>query len=124
MKRPLITVGVFISMISAAYCSASNISSNIISKQISEASAAKQSSFDYFVSIFNAIRDIIVEHLNCDENDVIMDADLYWDLGADSLHILDICDECEDTFDILFEDSDIEKIETVADLYNLVMFYL
>lgn len=53
-----------------------------------------------------------------------MDADLYWDLGADSLHILDICDECEDTFDILFEDSDIEKIETVADLYNLVMFYL
>lgn len=50
MKRPLITVGVFISMISAAYCSATNISSNIISKQISEASAAKQSSFDYFVS--------------------------------------------------------------------------
>ena len=54
---------------------------------------------------FEKLRDIIVEVLNVDENEVTMESTIIDDLGADSL----------DEFDIEIPNEEAEKIVTVGD---------
>ncbi|WP_455720773.1 acyl carrier protein [Agathobacter sp.] len=64
---------------------------------------------------FEKIRDIIVEVLNVDENEVTMDSTFIDDLGADSLDVFQIIMGLEEEFDIEIPNEAAEKIVTVGD---------
>ena len=62
---------------------------------------------------FEQVRDIIVETLGCDAEQVTMDASLADDLGADSLASVELVMALEEEFDIEIPDEEAEKITTV-----------
>lgn len=64
---------------------------------------------------FEKLRDIIVEVLNVDENEVTMEATFIDDLGADSLDVFQIIMGIEEEFDIEIPNEEAEKIVTVGD---------
>ena len=64
---------------------------------------------------FEKIREIIVDVLNVNEEDVHMETTFVDDLGADSLDIFQIIMGIEEAFDIEIENEDAEKITTVGD---------
>ena len=64
---------------------------------------------------FVKLRDIIVEVLNVDENEVTMESTFIDDLGADSLDVFQIIMGIEEEFDIEIPNEEAEKIVTVGD---------
>ena len=64
---------------------------------------------------FEKLRDIIVEVLNVDENEVNMESTFIDDLGADSLDVFQIIMGIEEEFDIEIPNEEAEKIVTVGD---------
>ena len=64
---------------------------------------------------FEKLRDIIVEVLNVDENEVTMESTFIDDLGADSLDVFQIIMGIEEEFDIEIPKEEAEKIVTVGD---------
>ena len=69
------------------------------------------------------IRSIIASKLSIDENEITPEKSLVNDLGADSLDVVELSMDLEREFNLKFEDSDTEKIQTVADLYALIEGY-
>ena len=70
------------------------------------------------------IRSIIASKLGIDESEITPEKSLVNDLGADSLDVVELSMELEREFNLKFEDSDTEKIQTVTDLYNLIEGYV
>lgn len=70
--------------------------------------------------VLDKMKDILVEQLECDPEDITMESLLIDDLGADSLDAIDIVMSVEDTFKIEVPDEIIEKIETVGDIVNYI----
>ena len=64
---------------------------------------------------FEKLREIIVEVLNVDEEDIKMETTFVDDLGADSLDVFQIIMGIEEAFDVEIENEDAEKIVTVGD---------
>ena len=64
---------------------------------------------------FEKLKQIIVEVLNVDENEITMDTTFIDDLGADSLDVFQIIMGLEVEFDIEIPNEQAEKIVTVAD---------
>ena len=64
---------------------------------------------------FEKLRDIIVEVLNVDENEVTMESTFIDDLCADSLDVFQIIMGIEEEFDIEIPNEEAEKIVTVGD---------
>ncbi len=71
-------------------------------------------------SIFDRIKDIIVEQLGVDEEDVTPEASFIDDLGADSLDIVELIMALEEEFDMEIPDEDAEKIVTVGDAIEYI----
>ena len=59
------------------------------------------------------VKEIIVEQLGVEENDVVPTAKFIEDLGADSLDTVELVMAFEEAFDIEIPDEDAEKITTV-----------
>ena len=70
--------------------------------------------------VLDKMKDILVEQLECDPEDITMESLLVDDLGADSLGAIDIVMSVEDTFKVEVPDEIIEKIETVGDIVNYI----
>ena len=64
--------------------------------------------------MFEKIKDILVEQLGVDEEDVTMEASFIDDLGADSLDIVELIMAMEEEFDIEISEEDAENISTVG----------
>ena len=64
---------------------------------------------------FEKLKQIIVEVLNVDEDEITMDTTFIDDLGADSLDVFQIIMGLEEEFDIEIPNEQAEKIVTVAD---------
>ena len=64
---------------------------------------------------FEKLKEIIVDVLGCNEDEITMDTTFVDDLGADSLDIFQIIMGIEDAFDIEIENEDAEKISKVGD---------
>lgn len=64
---------------------------------------------------FEKLKDIIVDVMGCNLDEITMDTTFVDDLGADSLDIFQIIMGIEDAFDIEIENEDAEKIATVGD---------
>jgi acyl carrier protein len=70
--------------------------------------------------IFDKVKDVIVDQLNVDEEDVTEDATFVDDLGADSLDIVELVMALEETFGISIPDEDAESIKSVGDAVSYI----
>ena len=66
-------------------------------------------------NIEQKVKDIIVDKLSVDANEVTPNAEFSKDLGADSLDTVELIMEFEKAFDIQIPDEVAEKITTVGD---------
>jgi len=64
---------------------------------------------------FDKVKEIIVEQLDVQADQVTEDASFIEDLGADSLDTVELVMALEENFDIEIPDEDAEKIKTVRD---------
>ena len=64
---------------------------------------------------FEKLKDIIVDVMGCNPDEITMDTTFVDDLGADSLDIFQIIMRIEETFDIEIDNDDAEQISTVGD---------
>jgi acyl carrier protein len=71
-------------------------------------------------SVEQKVKQIIVEQLGVDENQVDNNASFVDDLGADSLDIVELVMAFEEAFDIDIPDEDAEKITTVKDAIDYI----
>jgi acyl carrier protein len=71
-------------------------------------------------SIFERVKNIIVEQLGVDEDEVTLEASFVEDLGADSLDIVELVMAFEEEFDMEIPDEDAEKIRTVGDAVKYI----
>src|SRR5438270_14074370 len=72
------------------------------------------------MSVEQKVKQIIVEQLGVDENQVDNTASFVDDLGADSLDIVELVMAFEEAFDIEIPDEDAEKIRTVNDAVDYI----
>lgn len=72
------------------------------------------------MDILSKVKDIVVEQLGVDEEEVTEQASFVDDLGADSLDIVELVMALEEEFDLEIPDEDAEKIVTVADAVNYI----
>ncbi|MBR6789599.1 MAG: acyl carrier protein [Oscillospiraceae bacterium] len=70
--------------------------------------------------IFDKVKDILVDQLDCEEDKVTMDASVTDDLGADSLDLVDLVMSLEDEFGIEINDDQVETIKTVGDIVRYI----
>ena len=68
--------------------------------------------------MFEKIRDLIVEEVGVDEEQVTMDASFKNDLNIDSLDLFEMVMTLEEEFDVEIPSEDLENIDTVGDLIN------
>ncbi|MDD4508849.1 MAG: acyl carrier protein [Eubacteriaceae bacterium] len=67
---------------------------------------------------FEAVKNVIVETLNCDADAVKMNASLQEDLDADSLDAVELAMALEDEFGVTIADDKLGDMKTVADIFN------
>ncbi len=65
---------------------------------------------------FEKVRDIIVETLGCEAEQVTPEASLADDLGADSLAAVELVMALEEAGGITIADADVETLKTVGDI--------
>lgn len=70
--------------------------------------------------VFDRVKEIIVEQLDAEEDQVTMEASFRDDLDADSLDVVELVMELEDEFDLEIADEEAEKIATVGDAVNFI----
>lgn len=69
---------------------------------------------------FEKVRDIIVETLSCDIDDIKPETNLVEDLEADSLEIVELSMALQENLGTGIKDEDMEKIHTVQDILDYI----
>ena len=72
------------------------------------------------MALFDDVKEVVVEQLDCDPAEVKEDSRFVEDLGADSLDVVELVMALEEKFDIEIPDEDAEKIKTVADAIKYI----
>ena len=70
--------------------------------------------------VFDKLKEIIMDQLDVEEDEVTMDANIQEDLDADSLDMVDLVMSVEEEFDLKIEDEEVEKIKTVGDIVSFI----
>ena len=69
---------------------------------------------------FERVKNVIVDQLSVDADEVTLEASFVDDLGADSLDVVELIMGHETDFDIDIPDEDAEKISTVGDAVEYI----
>ena len=72
------------------------------------------------MATFDKVRDIVVEQLGSEADEVTLESTFIDDLGADSLDIVELIMACEEEFNVEIPDEAAEKIKTVQDVVNYI----
>ena len=72
------------------------------------------------MATFDKVRDIVVEQLGVEADDVTIESTFIDDLGADSLDIVELIMAFEEEFGVEIPDEKAEKIRTVADAVKML----
>ncbi|MBI5833465.1 MAG: acyl carrier protein [Armatimonadetes bacterium] len=75
-------------------------------------------------SVYDRIRDIVVEELSVNADQVTPTARFMEDLGADSLAIVEMIMKIEEELEVEIPDEEAEKLATVADAVKYVEEHL
>jgi acyl carrier protein len=67
-------------------------------------------------ALIERIREIVAGQLGVEANEVVAEASILDDLGADSLDVVELVMALEEEFDIEVPDEDVEGMRTVADV--------
>ena len=70
--------------------------------------------------LMSRLKEIVVDRLNVEEDQIKPEASFVEDLGADSLDIVELIMGIEEEFDIEIPDEDAEKLTSVGDAINYV----
>jgi len=69
---------------------------------------------------FEKLKDIIVDVMGCNPDEITMDTTFVDDLGADSLDIFQIIMGIEEEYDIELDNESVEQIQTVGDAVEAI----
>ena len=69
---------------------------------------------------FERVKNVFVDQLSVDADEVTLEASFVDDLGADSLDVVELIMGLETEFDIEIPDEDAEKISTVGDAVEYI----
>ena len=72
------------------------------------------------MATFDTVRDIVVEQLGSEADEVTLESTFIDDLGADSLDIVELIMAFEEEFNVETPDEAAEKIKTVQDVVNYI----
>ncbi|UCD88231.1 MAG: acyl carrier protein [Desulfobacterales bacterium] len=72
------------------------------------------------MSVEEKVKNIIVEKLSVEPDEVVMEASFVDDLGADSLDLVELIMAMEEAFDMEISDDQAEKLQTVQDAINYI----
>ena len=72
------------------------------------------------MSTFEKVRDIVVEQLGVEADEVTIESTFIDDLGADSLDIVELIMAFEEEFNVEIPDEIAEKIKTVKDTVDYI----
>ena len=70
--------------------------------------------------IFDKLKELVVDQLGVEEDEVTLEASMQDDLGADSLDLVDLVMSVEEEFGVKVADEDLENIKTVGDIVNYI----
>lgn len=70
--------------------------------------------------ILEQVKEVVVEQLNANPDEVKPESRFVEDLGADSLDVVELVMALEEKFGIEIPDEDAEKIQTVADAVKYI----
>ncbi len=68
--------------------------------------------------MFEKFKNILIEEMSIEADDITLDASFVNDLGFNSLELADLVVLCEDNFDIEFDEAELPKLLTVRDVVN------
>lgn len=69
---------------------------------------------------FEKVKEVIVDQLSVEEDEITMESSFVDDLGADSLDVVELIMGLETAFDIEIPDEEAEKISTVGDAVEYI----
>jgi acyl carrier protein len=72
------------------------------------------------MALFDEVKEVIVEQLNVNPDEVKPESKFVEDLGADSLDVVEMIMALEEKFEIEIPDSEAEKIQTVQDVIDYI----
>ncbi len=72
------------------------------------------------MALIDDVKEVVVEQLNCNADEVKEESKFVEDLGADSLDVVELVMALEEKFDIEIPDSDAEAIATVGDAIKYI----
>lgn len=67
---------------------------------------------------FETVRNIIVDTLSCDQEQVAPETNLVEDLEADSLELVELSMALQETLGVGIDDNDLDSIKTVQDILD------
>ena len=68
--------------------------------------------------MFETLKNILVDELQLDPDEIKPESELANDLGINSIELADLVMLCEDRFGIEIEDNDIHKFVTIQDVVD------
>jgi len=68
--------------------------------------------------MFEKVKDLLVEELSINGDEITEDSELVGDLGINSLELADLVLLCEEKFDIEIDEDSIHKFLTVGDIVD------
>lgn len=70
--------------------------------------------------IFDKLKELVVDQLGVEDDEVTMEASIQDDLGADSLDVVDLVMSVEEEFGVKIADEDLEGIKTIGDIVDYI----
>ena len=72
------------------------------------------------MALIDDVKEVVVEQLNCNADEVKEESKFVEDLGADSLDVVELVMALQEKFDIEIPDADAEAIATVGDALKYI----
>lgn len=72
------------------------------------------------MSTFDKVKEIIVDTMNFDEDEITMDVDLIKDLGADSIDAVELVMALEEEYNLEIPEEETAKLTKVSDIVKYI----
>lgn len=70
--------------------------------------------------MFEQLKEVLVDEMSINPNDITPEAELVNDLGFNSLELADLVVLCEDKFNMVFDEKELPSLLTVRDVVNYI----